>query len=123
MMIKDADKTAQSFKYAERQQDLVTPEQREVLDAIIARIESFPSLTVTQVTPVWYIIEGLGKKVQLEVDNPGGNLDIVAITEDDDPEELLFPRKSWGADMTKLNAGNEDFAELKVIGQFAIRRS
>lgn len=122
-MIKDADKTAQSFKYAERQQDLVTPEQREFLDVIIARIESFPSLTVTQVTPVWYIIEGLGKKVQLEVDNPGGNLDIVAITEDDDPEELLFPRKSWGADMTKLNVGNEDFAELKIIGQFAIRRS
>lgn len=121
-MIKDADKTTQSFKCAERQQDLVTPEQREVLDSIIARLESFPSLTVTQVTPVWYIIEGQGKKVQLEVDNPGANLDIVAITGDDEPEELRFPRKSWGADMAKLTAGNESFAELKIITQFAIRR-
>lgn len=121
-MIKDEDKTAQSFKYAERQQDLVTPEQQTVLDGIITRLESFPSLTVTQVTPVWYLVEGHGKKVQLEVDNPGGNLDIVAITEDDEPEELRFPRKSWGADMAKLNSGNEDFAELKIITQFAIRR-
>jgi hypothetical protein len=121
-MNKDSDKTAQSFKYAERQQDLVSVEQQEVLDSIIARLESFPSLTVTQVTPIWYIIEGHEKKVQLEVDNPGANLDIVEITEDDEPEELRFPRKSWGAEMAKLNKGNEEFAELKIIGKFAIRR-
>jgi HSP20 family molecular chaperone IbpA len=122
MMNKDSDKIAQSFKYAERQQDLVSVEQQEVLDSIIARLESFPSLTVTQVTPIWHIIEGHGKKVQLEVDNPGANLDIVEITEDDEPEELRFPRKSWGAEMAKLNKGNEEFAELKIIGKFAIRR-
>lgn len=121
-MVKDEDKTAQAFKYAERQQDLVTVEQRETLDTIIARLESFPSLTVTQVTPVWYIVEGHGKKIQLEVDNPGGNLDIVEITAEDDPEELKFPRKSWGAEMTKLYASNTDFAERKIVAMFAIRR-
>lgn len=121
-MIKDADKTTQSFKYAERQQALVTAEQREVLDEIVTRLESFPSLTVTQVTPIWYVIEGHGKKVQLEVDNPGANLDIVEITEDDEPEELRYPRKGWGVETAKLNKGNEEFAELKIIGKFAIRR-
>jgi hypothetical protein len=121
-MSKDEEKTAQAFKYAERQQDLVTVEQRETLETIIARLESFPSLTVTQVTPVWYIVEGHGKKIQLEVDNPGGNLDIVEITDEDDPEVLKYPRKSWGAQEAKLYASNIDFAERKIVAMFAIRR-
>lgn len=120
MLEENMDETTRSIRYAKRQELLVTSEQRAVLDAIVERLESWESLTVQEITPVWYIVERLGKKVQLEVDNPGGNLDITEIALGD--EVLLFPRRSWGVETAKLNLGNEDFAERKIIAKFAILR-
>jgi hypothetical protein len=114
----EKDVMTESIGYAKRQELLVTSEQRTVLDAIIERLESWAAFTVQEITPVWYTVECLGKKFQLEVDNPGGNLDIVEIPMDD--EELKFPRKSWAEDSVKLWTGNESFAERKIIAKFAI---
>lgn len=120
MLEENMDETTRSIRYAKRQELLVTSEQRAALDAIIERLEAWESLTIQEITPVWYIVERLGKKIQLEVDNPGGNLDITEIPFDDG--ELLFPRRSWGVETAKLTLGNESFAERKIITKFAILR-
>lgn len=120
MSEENMDETTRSIKYAARQEELMTTEQYTVLEGVIERLQSWNSLTVMMISPVWYTVERLGKKIQLEVDNPGGNLDIVEIADGD--EELLFPRKSWAEDSAKLSIGNEDFAERKIIAKFAILR-
>jgi hypothetical protein len=114
------DETTQSIRNARLQQLKVSVSQRLILDEILERLESYNTLSVVEISSVWYKVECLGMKVQLELRNPGGYLDIVEIPFDDGA--LSFPRKSWSSEAVKLQVGNEDYVVRKIVSKFAILR-
>ena len=120
MLDEITDETTQSIRNARLQQSVVSISQRLILDGVLERLEPLNALTVMEISPVWYKVECLGMKVQLEVRNPGGHLDIVGIPFDDGA--LSFPRKSWNSEAVNLQVGSEDSIVRKIVSKFAILR-
>lgn len=120
MLDEITDETTQSIRNARLQQSVVSISQRLILDGVLERLEPLNALTVMEISPVWYKVECLGMKVQLEVRNPGGHLDIVGIPFDDGA--LSFPRKSWNREAVNLQVGSEDSIVRKIVSKFAILR-
>lgn len=120
MLDEITDETTQSIRNARLQQSVVSISQRLILAGILERLESYNVLTVIEIAPVWYKVECLRMKVQLEVRNPGGYIDIVGIPFDDGA--LSFPRKSWSSEAVKLQVGSEDSIVRKIVSKFTILR-
>jgi hypothetical protein len=120
MLDEITDETTQSIRNARLQQSVVSISQRLILDGVLERLEPLNALTVMEISPVWYKVEHLGMKIQLEVRNPGGYLDIVGIPFDDGA--LSFPRKSWNSEAVKLQTGSEDSIVRKIVSKFTILR-
>lgn len=114
------DETTRSIRNARIQQSSVSVSQRLILDEILERLESRNILTVIEISPVWYKVECLGMKIQLELRNPGGYIDIIEIPFDDG--SLSFPRQSWSIDSVRLQVGSEDSIVRKIVSKFAILR-
>jgi hypothetical protein len=57
-------------------------------------------------------------KVQIEIRNPGGYIDIMKLPYADG--SLSFPHPAWDRESVKLALGNEDLIVRKVLSNFAI---
>jgi hypothetical protein len=120
MQYETPDEMTQSIRNAKLRELTVSVSQRLILDEIFEKLEAYNSLVVTEISSVWYKVACLGMKVQLELRNPGGYLDIIAIPFDDGT--LSFPRNSWHSESVKLQVGSEDLIVRQIISKFAILR-
>lgn len=121
MLDEITDETTQSIRNARIQQLKVSVSQRLILDEILERLESYRTLSVIEISSVWYKVDCRGMKVQLELRNPGGYIDIIEIPFDDG--SLSFPRKSWSIESVKLQVGNEDLIVRQIISKFTLLRN
>lgn len=121
MLDETTDETTQSIRNARIQQLKVSVSQRLILDGILERLESYSTLSVMEISSVWYKVDCRGMKVQLELRNPGGYIDIIGIPFDDG--SLSFPRDSWNIESVRLQVGNEDLIVRQIISKFALLRN
>lgn len=112
------DEVSTSIRTARIHALTVSVSQRLILADVFERLETYSSLLVTENTEVWYKINFKGMKVQLELHNPGGNLEIIRLPFDD--ESFAFPNRAWNRESVKLQIGNEDLIVEKIISSFGL---
>lgn len=97
----------------------VPAEQQVVLDRITDTLQS-KGYAVEKVMAGWVKVSKDETTVQLEVDNPGANLDIVLLSEETDQYDSAFPLGgSWATKSSvKVTEGNERFAVARVEAFF-----
>lgn len=97
----------------------VPAEQQIVLDRITDTLTA-KGYGVERLMEGWVKVTKGETTVQLEVDNPGANLDIVLLSEETEQYDTLFPLGgSWAtSSCVKLTEGNERFAVARVEAFF-----
>lgn len=121
MRYETPDEVTQSIRSARLHELSVSVSQRLVLDEILEKLEDYRALVVTEITGAWYKVNCLGVKVQLELHNPGGRLEIIPLPFDD--ESFSFPRRSWSSESVKLQLGDEDLIVQQIVSNFALLQS
>lgn len=99
----------------------VPAEQQEILNEIKG-ILAAKGYDVVHMGEGWVKVSKGDVTVQLEVDNPGANLDIVLLTDEADDYDTPFPLGgSWMPSSTvKLVEGNVNFAVARVQAFFGV---
>lgn len=121
MLDEITDETTSSIRTARVAELAVSVAQQLIVADVIERLESLNSLNVIEISPIWYKIECRGMKVQIELRNPGGYIDILKLPYADG--SLSFPHNAWDKESVQLQLGNEELIVRKILSNFAILRS